>query len=171
MNILTIIIIAIIVIFTIRGARRGLVRMLISLARLIAVFLLGWVLATPISRILIEHTGLYDGLLEKFSGAEMPAMFVVKGISFLIAVVILGIAVFIVGRIVQAVASLPVIRTVNHVLGFLIGLVEGFIIAWLILYLIQIFATFAQADGVLAMIDNSRVLSLLAENNPFKAML
>ena len=171
MNILTVIIIAIIVIFTIRGSMRGLVKMLVSLARLIAVFLLGWILVGPISNLLMEHTGLYDGLLEKFGGSEMVAGFVVRGIAFIIAIAVISLALFIVSRIVQAVASLPVLRTVNHILGLLIGLVEGFIIAWLVLYIIQVLGTLGQADGLMAMIDDSYILSLLAENSPFKAAL
>ena len=167
MNVLSLIVIGIIVLFAVLGARRGLVRMLFSILRLVVILVFGMLLTSPMAAFLTEHTGLMTAMQERLGGSESTAAFVVRGIAFLASVLVVSLVFCLIRALVDKVAKLPVLRTVNRVLGFLFGVVEGFVIAWIVLYVIQIIATFGKADGVLEMINSSRFLSLLAENNPF----
>ena len=164
MNVLALIIAIILVVFALIGAKQGFVKMLFSLIKMIAILFLGILFTGTIADLLMEHTHVYESVLKHVAGSEAVAGFVVKGIAFVIAIIIIANVFFIIQKIIEALASLPVIKTVNHVMGFLFGIIEGLLVSWIILYLIKVFGNLG--DGkLISMIDSSPFLSFLSENN------
>lgn len=91
--------------------------------------------------------------------------FIIQGISVLIAFVIARILVGIVGGIVKAVGRIPVVNGVNGFFGMIAGAVEGFLVIWLLMYLVACASGTTVGQGIAMDISNSRFLSYLYNHN------
>ena len=54
----------------------------------------------------------------------------------------------------------------QHILGVLFGLLEGFLLVWILMYLISCIATTAFGRSLAETIDGSVILSWFYNNNP-----
>ncbi len=108
---------------------------------------------------MLEENGIYQSL------AKSIAHFVINGIASLLTLVIGIILLFIVARVLNLVAKLPVIREVNHFLGVISGLVLGFAIIWLFFYFVAISCTSTFGIMVTEQIRQSTILTWLYDNN------
>lgn len=89
----------------------------------------------------------------------------VNVLAFIILFVIVGLVIGIAAVILDLIAKLPVLKEVNHIAGFAIGLALGVLLLWIIslgLY----FTMSVQASGELqAMIDESVIVPIFYNNN------
>jgi len=63
------------------------------------------------------------------------------------------------------VARLPVIRELNHLAGFLLGLAEGLVFLWLICLLLQACGSEPWAQQVFVQINDNSLLSWIYNHN------
>lgn len=120
-------------------------------------------------KIIAQGVGAADTALEKTGTYEMLAdslsHFIVNGIAFFAALVLASIALFILARVLNVIAMLPLIRNVNHLLGVLAGFVQGMVLLWLFLYLVAICCTSSFGIKMLDYINQSELLSYLYNHN------
>lgn len=96
---------------------------------------------------------------------ETCSDFVMRGISLVITGIITLLIVFFLRRIILLVSKLPVIHGASRALGGILGLVEGMLAVWLILYLFECFG--AAKGGGAAYIAADPVLSFIERYNIF----
>ncbi len=108
----------------------------------------------------LEQAGLYEML------AENMAHFIVNGIAYFVALIVISTALFLIARVVNLVARLPLIRNVNHFLGVLAGGVQGMIFIWIFFYLITVCCTSPFGMMMISYVNQSRFLMWLYHNNP-----
>lgn len=107
----------------------------------------------------LEKTGAYQALADSLSH------FIVNGIAFFAAFVIATIALFIIARLLNLIAMLPLIRNVNHLLGVIAGFVQGMVLIWLFMYLVAVCCTSSFGSMMLDYINKSMILSYLYNHN------
>ncbi|MCI8993807.1 MAG: CvpA family protein [Eubacterium sp.] len=107
----------------------------------------------------LETTGVYA------QASAMIARAIVNGISFLIALIIGALIVAIIRKLLDLLTDLPGLKTVNRALGVVAGAVQGLIIVWVLLYIVGIVAGFDTTGGMMAMINESKLLTWLYDNN------
>ncbi|MCD8301158.1 MAG: CvpA family protein [Clostridiales bacterium] len=182
MNWVLIIVLLIFLICIIHGWRKGFLRLLFSLLSFI--ILIGVIsFATPyISRFLKNNTGIYAAIeercaqtignrvgtgLEFITGptAGVAADWILKGASFLVALVAALIVVRIISRILGLIGKIPVIRGINKFFGLIAGGVEAYIIVSLLFLFISVIAGTGIGSSVTENINESQFLSLLYYNN------
>lgn len=104
-------------------------------------------------------------MTEEEIAALQVADFIMEGIAVLISFVIAEIAVAIVGGIVKSVGRIPVVKEVNSLLGIIAGAVEGFLVVWLLMYLIICFYNTEYAQLVIGYIHQNEFLTYLYNHN------
>ncbi|MCI8327806.1 MAG: CvpA family protein [Lachnospiraceae bacterium] len=108
---------------------------------------------------ILESTGAYKAV------AEQMARFIVNGIALFIAWIICIIILHFLKGIVDGISKLPILKSVNHILGAVIGFVEGLLIVWLFFYFIKIMQAIPMGQELLSLIKDSEILTILFENN------
>jgi len=76
-------------------------------------------------------------------------------ISIIIVFVIVFLAIIFLGRALNLIAKLPVIRTLNKLLGAAIGAVWGLLLSWLVLGLVVIYFAASSNTDMQALLDTS----------------
>ncbi len=218
MNILTIIIGLVVLLFMVRGYRKGFIRMIASLTTLIlAIFLVS--IATPyISSVLRDHTPVYDMIEERCedlveSGTDnisskieesewieelkIPeflqnmlkennnsvayekmnvesfgeyvshfiATMILNVVSYIVTFILALILIKIVVGALGVLAHLPVINSMNRILGALMGLLQSLILIWLFLLVVTLFGSTQWGDYIMRMINDSSLLTALYDAN------
>ncbi len=182
MNWTLILVILIFLVCIVRGWRRGLLRLLFSLVSwIVLIFLVSFV--TPyISTFLREHTGLYDLIAARcletmenrlgtglaFLGASAAgtmADWILKALSFLIALIVAWIIVRIIVRALGLVNRVPVLKGINRGLGLIGGAVEGYILVCLLFLLVEMIAGTAIGTTMAGHIADSPMLTALYNTN------
>ena len=218
MNILSIIILLVVLLFMLRGYRKGLVKMVASMTTLIlAIFLVS--IATPhISNLLKTHTPVYEIIEEKceeliqngteqvsskieetewIENLKIPSFLqeMIKEnnntvsykkmqvdnfreyISHFLATMILNVLSYIITFIVALIViklivgalglltHLPVIHSMNPILGAAMGLIQSLILIWLFLLVVTLFGNTEWGDYIMRMINDSSVLTALYDAN------
>ena len=62
---------------------------------------------------------------------------------------------------------LPIIGSADHLLGLLLGLIQGILIIWGLFLILSLFSTSEIGSGLMREVNNSPFLSLLYNSNPF----
>lgn len=108
---------------------------------------------------LLDGAGVYA----KASGqASSLAM---RGISFVLVLLIAVIAFHILATVLDLVAKLPVIGEVNHFLGGFAGLIKGVLLVWLFFAFVAMGSATSVGTGMIGLIYESEYLVWLYENN------
>lgn len=108
---------------------------------------------------ILTESGLYKSM------SQSMAHIVVSGISFVIAFVVGMILVNILLGIIDVIAHLPVLHGVNQLLGGVAGLVEGFLLVWVFLYIVALCTSTAFGTLMTGYIRQSTFLTYLYQNN------
>lgn len=96
---------------------------------------------------------------------EYLADWVLRGIAFFVAFILVSIALRFVVGILDILTKLPVLKGVNHLLGGAAGLLQGLLIIWLLLFLTAIACTTKLGQTMLDCIGESRFLTFLYQHN------
>lgn len=107
----------------------------------------------------LDESGIYTAI------AEGLATFILEGISFLVALVMAWLVVHIISQLLGVVSRIPVIKGVNRTLGFLVGMVYGFMIVWLGFYVTALGSASEMGQVVVSYIYENAFLTFLYENN------
>ncbi|MCC8141181.1 MAG: CvpA family protein [Lachnospiraceae bacterium] len=182
MNWMLIIVVIIFLICILRGWIRGLLRLLFSLVSIVVLIgLISW--ATPyISNFFKNYTGIYDWIEERcaqrtggllgiglqlFSGSSSSTMadWILKGMSFLIALIVAWIIVRLIFRLLGLVNRVPVVKGINRALGLVGGAVEGYILVCLLFLFVSLISGTVFGETMVQNIESNPFLLFLYDSN------
>lgn len=107
----------------------------------------------------IGNVGIYQRM------GEYLAEMIVRGISFALTFVIVAVALKLLIHFLNLVARLPVINGVNRLLGGIVGLAEGLLIIWALLFLAALACTTSWGQQAMASIQKNAFLAFLYQHN------
>lgn len=114
---------------------------------------------------------------ELYSFAESVAYPISSTIASAIAIVsvflVSVLLLWLLGLIVKIIVKIPIIKTLNSFLGFIFGILKGFIIVWIICVTLSIFVERgfmnpASADALNKLTSNSYVFKFFCDFSPIK---
>lgn len=97
--------------------------------------------------------------------SQYLAQILIKGLSFILSYLVIAIAFSIIGHSLNLFAKLPVINTVNKLVGGLLGTATGVLIIWIVLLLITLLYNTSAGKQLMNLIYNDVVLRTLYEND------
>lgn len=112
-----------------------------------------------VTETLLEENGVYAKI------AEGLASFIIKGISFLVALVAAWLLVQIISQLVGIASRIPVIKGVNRFLGLFAGAIYGLLLVWLGFYITALASAGEWGRVVVSYIYENPFLTFLYENN------
>ena len=119
--------------------------------------------------ILGEHASLAE-LITSTGDIQVDASDLANGAAYLIAllvvIIVTRIALFILEKMFDLVTKLPLIGQANTLLGIVAGALRGLIWGWLVLTVIAVLAYTGTNTELIAMVNDSQILTWLYENNP-----
>ena len=163
MNIVDALIILIILASGVAGFKRGVLKQTVSTVGFIIIVVLAFYLKNPIAEFLSLHFPFF-----KFSGsfANVTSLNIIlyQIISFILVVllleVVLGILIRITGIIEKILKYTIILGIPSKILGFVVGIVEGFIITFLLLFF------FRQPQFKLDIFEGSKLTSPILNSTP-----
>ncbi len=99
------------------------------------------------------------------------AEWILLAIAFLVTFVLVSVAFSVFMFLLKIVDKLPVFHGANHFLGATLGLVQGLLLVWLILFLIMLLYATNLGQTLLACVEESVILRTLYGVNPIPALL
>ena len=124
-----------------------------------------------VSGIIID-LGLFNGVLAEAGTCALIdvlpsaiAAVAMRVISFVILLILLGIALAIVKRLLTSLTEFRLFGGINKILGFIFGLAQAYIIVSIILVGLSYIPAPGILEAIQAQIDASYVTKMLAENN------
>lgn len=108
---------------------------------------------------LMEQSGIYAAI------AAGLADFILKGLSFLVALIAAWILVHIISQLLGIVSHIPVIKGANRSLGLIVGSVYGLLLVWLAFYVVAVSSAGETGQVIVSYIYKSSFLTFLYENN------
>lgn len=93
---------------------------------------------------------------------------VLGAITFILLLIVLGIAFFILIRVLNIFTKLPVIHAFNTAGGAIVGLLEALLILWILCIIITAFSTTGWGQATCKAISENGILSFIYDNNPLK---
>lgn len=128
-----------------------------------------------IEQILNQTTEAAEGFLEEYNiygkAAVSMAELMIKGISFVLAVILGSILSAIIVKLIGFISSLPLIGFADSLLGLAAGAVNGLLVVWFVFYLIATWSTTEFGATVLSYIYANEFLITLYEKNIILAVL
>lgn len=113
----------------------------------------------------IQENGIYTK-----TAAAMADLFL-KGISTLMAIILGIVASVFVSVVLGVVSKLPLIGTVDHLLGLATGAANGVLIVWIVFYLAATLCATELGSEIIAQINANEYLTFLYQNNPILSLL
>ena len=119
---------------------------------------------------ILEKTGSSIDQALTESGAyravgEYLADWIFRGIAFFVAFILVTIVLRLVVGLLDILTKLPVLKGLNHLLGSVMGLLQGLLIIWLLLFLVAIACTTKVGQTMLGYIGQSQFLTFLYQHN------
>lgn len=108
---------------------------------------------------LLDQSGFYT------QTANDIADIIVRGLSFFIALAVVGIFLKMIAKLLNLFTKLPVIHGINRLLGLLAGLLKGLIWVWIFMYVVAICCTNQFGEAMMGYINQSTFLLYLYQNN------
>lgn len=114
---------------------------------------------TDVADEFLTESGVYESMGNYIAGIIVNGIACV--LSFIIVVLVLRILV----NMLDIVAKLPVLRSMNHLGGTIAGALQGIVIVWILFFVITLCQTSDFGQGLLKDINNNLFLKVLYENN------
>lgn len=89
-----------------------------------------------------------------------------KGLAFLLTLAFASLVMGVVRILLGILGHLPIIHGVSKLLGGFMGLIEGIILIWIILFVIQCFSATESGNALLQMSRDSQILTEINDFNP-----
>jgi len=90
---------------------------------------------------------------------------IINALAFIITFIILLIALMILCIVLNLISKLPILNQINKTAGLAAGLVQGLITVWILFILLTVFGGSAFGQNAFKMIEESKVLSIIYDNN------
>lgn len=144
MYIFDIIIIALLALSIFNGFRRGVVNSLVTLVGTILAFVVAFYLKTPVSIFMYEHLPFFS-IGGVFENITVINILIYEGLSFVITLFVLLLLIKILARVTgfvdKVLGKLILLGLPSKILGAVVGLIQGYLVAFLALFAITTFAT------------------------------
>ncbi len=111
----------------------------------------------------VSHTVEENGLYQQ-AGSYL-ADWILRGIVFFVTYFLCSIVLRLVIGLLDVVTRLPVVKGVNRALGAVMGLLQGLLLIWLLMFFVAIACTSHFGQMLLGYIQESAILSWLYQNN------
>lgn len=108
---------------------------------------------------ILEENGIYEEIGNYVAGIIVKAMACV--ITFIVVFIILRIVI----NLLDLVAKMPVLNTMNHLGGTIAGAAEGIIVVWIIFFAISLCKGSEVCRDLLTDINQNMFLKMLYQNN------
>lgn len=176
-----IILVAVIAVFALRGAKRGFARSVVGILSTVLSIAVGALLYRSVSGIiyssqigetvrkgiesfLTENTsGMVSGLINTQGGLDVLTMISVNAISFVVVIVLSKIIVSLIASAVNIASRLPLIKQANSLLGMAVGILSGCVFCYIAAGVLS--AMGANFPNLIKMIEDSVIAILFYENN------
>lgn len=178
MDILLIVTLIILGGFGLHGYIRGMVRMVFSLAAVLVTVAFASFVAPYVAEFLQTQTPLYDVIQEKCmeavqiniginlkGGIEQIADMAVQRIAWILSFILISILLGILVHVLDIIAKLPGIDSINHIGGLVVGLLEGLLIVWILFFVIVLCQGSEWGSQMMTEIQENPLLKLLYESN------
>lgn len=107
----------------------------------------------------LNATGIYDYI------AKSVAVVILNAIVFLILVVVCRVFFATLGKAVDGLTKLPILRSIDKIGGGILGAMRGLIMIWIFFLLLSITSTTAFSQEMITAISQFSLLKLLYEHN------
>ncbi len=94
----------------------------------------------------------------------------INALGIIITLVVVALALFILGKTLDLLAKLPLIRHVNAWLGIIVGAAEGLLIVWIFFTIVTMFAATPFGQNMLGMVTENSFLQFLYDKNVIALM-
>lgn len=108
---------------------------------------------------LLESQGIYKKMAEAIADLSVSA------IAFILALIIIWLILFIIGKKLDLFSKKPGIHLVNMIFGFFAGVVKAFFVIWVVFVLIKATEILPVSAALINMIEENAVLRGLYEQN------
>lgn len=182
-----IILVAIIAVFALRGAKRGFARSVVGMISTVLSIVVGTLLYRGVSGIiyssvvgeavrkgiesfLAENTsGAVSGLINMQGGLDVLTMLSVNAISFVVVIILSKIIVSFIAGAVNIASRLPLIKQANSLMGMAVGILSGCVFCYIGAGVLS--AMGANFPSLIKMIESSVIARLFYENNVITSVL
>ncbi len=107
----------------------------------------------------LEDSGIYDAVGSK------TADLILAGVAFFLALILALIIVNVIGKMLNIVNKIPVIKGINRTLGIFAGIFQGFIIIWLLFLFLALIAGTNAGEYCVEYINENFFLKYLYYHN------
>lgn len=114
---------------------------------------------------LMRDSGVYEQLAAQIAETVIQRMAWI--LSFVVVVILLGILI----HVLDLIAKLPVLNSINHAGGLAVGLVEGILIVWILFFVITLCQGSEFGSRMMESIGENPFLKLLYDNNIIEQLL
>lgn len=90
---------------------------------------------------------------------------IINSISFAVTFAVIGIILSIIVNAINLISKLPILNGINKTAGLLLGILEGFIVIWLLCIVLTMFSTTDMGKSIYLLINESVFLSTIYDNN------
>ncbi len=90
---------------------------------------------------------------------------IINAVAFILTFILALIVLWALCFALDIVSKLPILNSINKLAGLAAGLVHGLVIVWLVFILITVFGGAKFGQDAFAMIDESKILSFVYDNN------
>lgn len=115
-----------------------------------------------------NNTDIYKTLaVENFKAyvSKYLASVVINAIAFVITFIIILILLWVICNALNLISKLPILNHINKTAGMLAGLIQGFIIIWILFLIITILGGTTLGQEALKMVEENEILSFIYSNN------
>ena len=107
----------------------------------------------------LADSGVYQVMAQKITH------FIISLIACIVTYVVVYLVLHIILNVLDLVVKLPVLKGINRFLGMLAGSIKGFLIVWVVFYLIHIMATTDLGTRLVTYIGENEFLAFLYQHN------
>ena len=102
----------------------------------------------------------------KKATVEIISGLIIKGIAMIIVMIGSMIIIAILRVIINLIGRLPIIHGASKILGGILGALEGLVLIWIVLFMIECFSATSQGTTLMKEVEDSRYLVTLSDCNP-----
>ena len=161
---LDLLVVAVLLIYTVSCAKKGFVECLFGLISTIAAFALAYMFSGTV----LEMTDGFFGL------AQDIGFMAANSLSWVVIFLAVKFVIRIIKKVVTAILDkIPLVGSINHLLGLVLGVAQGLLIIWTVLAVIAFLSTSSvdMVFKVLAAMDETLLAKELYRNNPIADLL
>jgi len=164
---LTLIILIILASGFFNGFRRGLILQLVHLAGFVVAYIIAMIYFKPLAGTLkfwipFPSSASQSDLFQFLGNMDLQTAYY-RAIAFIILFIATKIVLTILGSMLNFLAELPILRSVNHLSGALIGFVEAYLIIFFLLYA----GSLTPVGGIQSAIDQSTLAQSMITSTPY----